>query len=444
MLGVSITIKDKKITNFMRFFATLQVIIMLSMFKVATMYRPVSQTFVFTRKRILGKPSGNKHILSMSTEFSSVSSMSSQLKTMRNSFMMDEKTRLMIDALRGKNLNNDESQGKNIDMKVVEISSSNDKDDILPLVYDPIKLERYFSRRPKAVFTRIWQIMSTSTSFLSGLLFDYLRGNIEDVEVRRAAELRNTIVSLGPFFIKAGQALSIRPDVLSPRAMVELQQLCDKVPCFDNNLAMRTIEEELKQPVNQVFSEVSPEPVAAASLGQVYRAKLLKTGEEVAVKVQRPFVLETVSLDLYLVRKLGQFLRKFPKFSQKLDIISLLDEFANNFYQELDYNVECQNGIRIKEEMKKLPRVLIPKPYPEYTSRRVHTAEWISGEKLSQSKAEDVNALVNLGVITYLTQLLDTGFFHADPHPGNMLRSPDGKLVILDFGLMTKITDDQK
>eukprot|EP00595_Chromulina_sp_UTEXLB2642_P002956 CAMPEP_0196768098 /NCGR_PEP_ID=MMETSP1095-20130614/42333_1 /TAXON_ID=96789 ORGANISM="Chromulina nebulosa, Strain UTEXLB2642" /NCGR_SAMPLE_ID=MMETSP1095 /ASSEMBLY_ACC=CAM_ASM_000446 /LENGTH=469 /DNA_ID=CAMNT_0042137185 /DNA_START=816 /DNA_END=2222 /DNA_ORIENTATION=- len=94
--------------------------------------------------------------------------------------------------------------------------------------------------------------------------------------------------------------------------------------------------------------------------------------------------------------------------------------------------------------MKKLPMVVIPKNYPEYTSRRVHVAQWIYGEKLSQSKANDVSALVNLGVITYLTQLLDTGFFHADPHPGNMLRTPDGKLVIIDFGLMTQITDDQK
>ena len=124
--------------------------------------------------------------------------------------------------------------------------------------------------------------------------------------------------------------------------------------------------------------------------------------------------------------------------------MSLLDEFANNFYQELDYELECANGLRIAEEMKVLPSIKIPKNYPSYTSRRVHTAEWVEGEKLSQSTANDVGSLVNLGVITYLTQLLETGFFHADPHPGNMMRTPDGKLAILDFGLMTKITDDQK
>lgn len=136
-----------------------------------------------------------------------------------------------------------------------------------------------------------------------------------------------------------------------------------------------------------------------------------------AVKVQRPFVLETVSLDLYLIRQLGLFLRNFPDVSSRLDIVSLLDEFAGNFYQELDYNLECQNGLRIAEDMKRLPMVVIPKNYPDFTSRRVHTAQWVDGEKLSQSTAGDVSALVNLGVITYLTQLLDTGFFHADPHP---------------------------
>lgn len=381
-------------------------------------------------------------ILCMSS--SSVSSASSQLRDFRASLAQDERTRLMMDALRGKNLNDDDKQGEGIDMKVVEMRKTTDKEDMLPLVYDPSRLEAYFSRRPDAILTRTWQIFSTSSSFLGSVLIDLILGNTEDMEVRRAAELRNTIVSLGPFFIKLGQALSIRPDILSPRAMVELQQLCDKVPCFDSKLAMRTIEEELGRHPSEIFSAITPEPVAAASLGQVYRATLRDSGDEVAVKVQRPFVLETVSLDLHLARQLGLFLRNFPSIASRLDIVAIVDEFAGNFYQELDYNLECQNGIKIAEDMKRLPMVVIPRNYPQFTSRKVHTAQWVQGEKLSQSTADDVGALVNLGVITYLTQLLETGFFHADPHPGNMLRTPDGKLVILDFGLMTKITEDQK
>jgi aarF domain-containing kinase len=143
--------------------------------------------------------------------------------------------------------------------------------------------------------------------------------------------------------------------------------------------------------------------------------------------------LETVSLDLYLARELGLFARNFPALSTTLDAVALLDEFAYRFYQELDYNLECDNGNRIRREMSVLPMVVIPKNFPQYTSRRVHVAEWIEGEKLSQSTADDVGALVNLGVITYLTQLLDSGFFHADPHPGRDYSEIGQDFINLDF-----------
>jgi aarF domain-containing kinase len=223
--------------------------------------------------------------------------------------------------------------------------------------------------------------------------------------------------------------------------MVELQKLCDKVPSYDSKIAFATIERELGRPVDEIFAEITPEPVAAASvstfttqsplfgyvtiryhsyrfflcatiqnkLGQVYKAKLRDTGDIVAVKTQRPGVLETVSLDLYLAREIGLLARSIPALVDRVDVVALLDEFAYRFYQELDYNLECENGIRIKEYMSVLPMVKIPENYPQYTSRRVHVAEWVDGEKLSQSKADDVGALVNLGVITYLSQLLESG-----------------------------------
>eukprot|EP01082_Thalassiosira_pseudonana_P008052 g7011.t1 g7011 contig23:1683239-1685574(-) len=372
----------------------------------------------------------------------------------------NEDAALIMQALRGKNINDDDSQVAGLEMKLVEfdddldgIGASASSTDIngevnrLPYEYDPIALQKFFSKRPNLIVARIFQVATTGGNVLLNFAMDALTGKLKsdpDLEVRRAAELRDTITSLGPFFIKLGQALSIRPDILSPRSMVELQKLCDKVPSFDSKIAFATIEKELGKPVNDVFSEITPEPVAAASLGQVYKATLRATGETVAVKVQRPKVLETVSLDLYLARELGLFIRNFPALSDRLDAVALLDEFAYRFYQELDYQKECLNGEIMKEQMKVLPDVVIPKNYPTYTSRRVHVAEWIEGEKLSQSSADNVGALVNLGVITYLTQLLEFGFFHADPHPGNMMRTQDGKLCILDFGLMTEITDDQK
>lgn len=383
---------------------------------------------------------------SPSSLLSSVSEASELLAGVRSQLAENEDANLVMQALRGQNMNDDDSAVDGLQMRLVDVGQTS-AEDTLPYNYDPKLLKAFFSKRPWAVATRIVQVLSVGGGVFFNTILDNITGRIKnnpDLEVQRTTELRDIITSLGPFFIKLGQALSIRPDILSPRSMVELQKLCDKVPSFDSKIAFETIEKELGKPVDELFSEITPEPVAAASLGQVYKAKLRETGEIVAVKVQRPAVLETVSLDLYLARELGMFARNFPALSSRLDAVALLDEFAYRFYQELDYNLECENGLKIKEQMKVLPMVVIPANYPEYTSRRVHVAEWIVGEKLSQSTADDVGALVNLGVITYLTQLLECGFFHADPHPGNMMRTNDGKLAILDFGLMTEVTDDQK
>lgn len=389
----------------------------------------------FTTSRKLGR----------ATLYNTASETSEMIKEMREKMNENEEARLVMEALRGQGLNDDDNAVEGLQMRLVDVDSN--RGDVLPYDYNPDALKKFFGSRPLSVLTRISQVLTVGGGLFLNAALDNVLGRLKnnpDLEVKRAAQLRDTITSLGPFFIKIGQALSIRPDVLSPRSMVELQKLCDKVPSYDSKIAFATIEKELGKTIDELFSEITPEPIAAASLGQVYRAKLRKTGETVAVKVQRPAVLETVSLDLYLARELGMFARNFPFLVDRLDAVELLDEFAYRFYQELDYNLECENGVRIAEDMRVLPMVVIPKNYPEYTSRRVHVAEWIEGEKLSQSAADDVGALVNLGVITYLTQLLDKGFFHADPHPGNMMRTTDGKLAILDFGLMTEVTDNQK
>ncbi|KAL4190732.1 hypothetical protein AMTRI_Chr07g26240 [Amborella trichopoda] len=374
--------------------------------------------------------------------YKSLGNVSDDIKNFRAQMEEDEQLASLMRGLRGQNLSDSLFAADDVQLRLVEVSDSQGSE-TLPLVYDPVVISSYWGKRPHAVATRIVQLLSVAGGFLSGLLWDVINKKVKENEVARAIELREIVTSLGPAYIKLGQALSIRPDILSPAAMTELQKLCDKVPSFPDNVAMTLIEEELGQPWHEIYSELTVSPIAAASLGQVYKGRLRENGDIVAVKVQRPFVLETVTVDLYIIRKLGLVLRRFPQIS--IDVVGLVDEWAARFFEELDYINEGENGTRFAKMMKKdLPQVVIPKTYSKYTSRKVLTTEWIEGEKLSQSTEDDVGALVNVGVICYLKQLLDTGFFHADPHPGNMIRTPDGKLAILDFGLVTKLTDDKK
>ena len=402
---------------------------------------------------------------------------------MRDQAGQDEQLSALMQNLRGQNLDQRDFAADDVEMRLVEVGDDQtagvDPEDALPLAYDPERIARYWGVRPVSVVTRLAQLASLSSGLVGGLLRDYVTDAIEDAfssgdakatgasdkpsiarggdgrvvdrdqerAVRRAAQLRQVLTSLGPAYIKLGQALSIRPDLLSPAAMTELQKLCDKVPSFDSGVAFESMKRELNiADVYDVFSEISPEPVAAASLGQVYVAKLRGSGDKVAVKVQRPFVLETVTIDLFIVRSLGKWLGgAMPQVSKRVDIVALLDEWASRFFEELDYRKEEEHTTRFAQSMAEdLPQVVVPRTYPELTSRRVLVTEWIEGEKLAQSTADDVGDLVNLGVICYLKQLLDTGFFHADPHPGNMIRTPEGRLAVLDFGLMTEVEDDIK
>ncbi|KAK9991560.1 hypothetical protein SO802_026545 [Lithocarpus litseifolius] len=369
-----------------------------------------------------------------------IGEVSQEIKRVRAQMEENEELAILMRGLRGQNLRDSQFAEDDVQLRLVEVDESSE---FLPLVYDPASISAYWGKRPRAVATRIVQLLSVAGGFLSRLALDVIKKKVKENEVARAIELREIVTSLGPAYIKLGQALSIRPDILSPSAMIELQKLCDKVPSFPDDVAMALIEEELGQPWNNVYSELSSSPIAAASLGQVYKGRLKENGDLVAVKVQRPFVLETVTVDLYVIRNLGLVLRKFPQIS--VDVVGLVDEWASRFFEELDYVNEGENGKLFAEMMKKdLPQVVVPKTYQKYTSRKVLTTGWVEGEKLSQSKESDVGELVNVGVICYLKQLLDTGFFHADPHPGNLIRTPDGKLAILDFGLVTKLTDDQK
>lgn len=171
--------------------------------------------------------------------------MSEQMRQVREDMEKDENVQLLLQGLRGQALNDDNSAAAGTNMLIVEMDEGTGED-VLPLTYQPAKLEAYFAKRPAAVRKRLFQILSISSGFLAQVAFDAATNNLEKNEVKRAGQLRDIITSLGPFSIKLGQALSIRPDILSPRAMVELQKLCDKVPSYDNALAMATIEKELE------------------------------------------------------------------------------------------------------------------------------------------------------------------------------------------------------
>ncbi|MBA0870120.1 hypothetical protein Goshw_008033 [Gossypium schwendimanii] len=201
-------------------------------------------------------------------------------------------------------------------------------------------------------------------------------------------------------------------------------------------------------PIESLFSSISPSPIAAASLGQVYKAQLKYSGQTVAVKVQRPGIEEAIGLDFYLIRGLGFFINKYVDIITT-DVIALIDEFARRVYQELNYVQEGQNARKFKKLYADKEDILVPDIYWNYTSGKVLTMEWVNGVKLNQQAAIEsqglkVLDLVTTGIQCSLRQLLEYGYFHADPHPGNLLATPEGKLAFLDFGMMSETPEDAR
>ncbi|MBA0841432.1 hypothetical protein Goarm_003923, partial [Gossypium armourianum] len=222
----------------------------------------------------------------------------------------------------------------------------------------------------------------------------------------------------------------------------------DALPTFADADAFSCIETELGTPIESLFSSISPSPIAAASLGQVYKAQLKYSGQTVAVKVQRPGIEEAIGLDFYLIRGLGFFINKYVDIITT-DVIALIDEFARRVYQELNYVQEGQNARKFKKLYADKEDILVPDIYWNYTSGKVLTMEWVNGVKLNQQAAIEsqglkVLDLVTTGIQCSLRQLLEYGYFHADPHPGNLLATPEGKLAFLDFGMMSETPEDAR
>ncbi|MEH2461148.1 ABC1 kinase family protein [Nostoc sp.] len=315
------------------------------------------------------------------------------------------------------------------------------------MLYDPVSIAAHYQNRPLQIVRRIFAVLTPTLSFAFGLWSDSKRGIVVKNDRRRATQLRVLLTQLGPAYIKIGQALSTRPDLVPPVYLEELTKLQDQLPPFPNEIAYQFIKEELGAPPEEVYAELSAQPIAAASLGQVYKGKL-KTGEEVAVKIQRPDLRESIAIDLYILRKLAAWVQKKVK-RVRSDLVGILDELGDRIFEEMDYIHEGENAERFFELYGHIKDIYVPKIYWEYTNRRVLTMEWINGIKLTQTeeiKAQGINAryLIEVGVQCSLRQLLEHGFFHADPHPGNLLATPDGKLAYLDFGMMSEIQPAQR
>jgi predicted unusual protein kinase regulating ubiquinone biosynthesis (AarF/ABC1/UbiB family) len=321
--------------------------------------------------------------------------------------------------------------------------------------YDAKAIARYFRWRP---WQPLWRALRVSWYFLGfviALKLDQTMGH-DDLgsQQARAAQLRTILTVLGPTFIKVGQALSTRPDLIRQDFLDELIKLQDQLPAFDTETAFRIIETDLDAELNDIFSQISPAPVAAASLGQVYQARLY-SGEEVAVKVQRPNLYPVIMLDLYLMRWAMKWLSPFLPVNIGDDLTLIVDEFGAKLFEEIDYQNEGRNAEKFAKNFANDPTIKVPMIHWEYSSYRVLVLEWINGFKLTDTdrvKAEglDSDALISIGVTAGLRQLLEHGLFHADPHPGNLFAlppnatSPAGRMAYIDFGMMDQLDEATK
>ncbi|WP_069789663.1 ABC1 kinase family protein [Cyanobacterium sp. IPPAS B-1200] len=313
--------------------------------------------------------------------------------------------------------------------------------------YNPDTIIKYYRGKPLQVLGRLINISFPFASFMLTNWWHSLLGTSKKNQKKQAEKLRKILTRLGPAYIKIGQALSTRPDLVSPAYLEELTSLQDQLPPFPNEIAYQFIEEELGSKPEEVYQEITPNPIAAASLGQVYRGRL-KTGEEVAIKVQRPDLVRRITLDIYIMRSIATWVKENVK-RIRSDLVAITDELAARIFEEMNYMKEGENASKFKDLYGHLEEIYVPKIYWEYTGRRVLTMEWIEGTKLTdiekiQAQGIDATHLVEVGVQCSLRQLLEHGFFHADPHPGNLLAMGDGRLAYLDFGMMSNIKPYQR
>ena len=317
------------------------------------------------------------------------------------------------------------------------------------LDYNPGRDLRWLLLRPWMLIGRLLVILWRLGSLTLALA---LQGGSRDSAVQRRLGQRifSTLTDLGPCFIKLGQALSTRPDLVRRDWLDELTQLQDNLPAFPHAIALQTIEEELGAPVSQLFDDFPDRPVAAASLGQVYKARPVG-GPWVAVKVQRPHLETLLRRDLVLIRLLGVTAAPLLPLNLGFGLGEIIDEFGRSLFEEIDYRREADNAEHFARLFAGNPAVIVPRVDRSLSARRVLTTSWIEGTKLQrrqdlEAKRLEPAALIRTGVIAGLQQLLEFGYFHADPHPGNLFALPGktgalGHLAYVDFGMMDSLSN---
>ncbi|CAA7397886.1 unnamed protein product [Spirodela intermedia] len=261
---------------------------------------------------------------------------------------------------------------------------------------------------------------------------------------RTASWLREKVLQLGPTFIKLGQLSSTRSDLFPREFVDELAKLQDRVPAFSPEKAKVFIQEELGSPINVLFKEFEDQPIAAASLGQVHRA-ILHSGEKVAVKVQRPGLKKLFDIDLRNLKLVAEYFQRSETFGGPTrDWIGIYDECSKILYEEIDYINEGKNADRFRRDFRNVKWVRVPLIIWDYTSTKVLTLEYVPGIKINNLELLDARGykrslIASRAIESYLIQILKTGFFHADPHPGNLAIDVDGSLIYYDFGMMGDI-----
>ncbi|MGF1492613.1 MAG: ABC1 kinase family protein [Microcoleaceae cyanobacterium] len=301
-----------------------------------------------------------------------------------------------------------------------------------------------WQRTKYSPLTRQIDIFSATSKFMFFIWWDRLFGNNSPRQKRRRAQwLVKALLDLGPTFIKIGQSLSTRADILPTEYVEELEKLQDQVPPFDTAEAIAIIESELGNSLFTIYRDFNERPLAAASLGQVHRATL-HTSEEVVVKVQRPGLKQLFDLDVEAVRKIVQFCCRRFEWARIYELEAIYNEFFIILYQEIDYIKEGKNTDRFRENFKDNPGIIAPQIYWQYTTHKVLTMEYLPGIKIDdkariEAAGIDIQRLNELGISCYLQQILQDGFFQADPHPGNIAINKQGELIFYDFGMMAEV-----